>query len=116
MSTDIARLDSISDARESGIHTDVSDVVADLALLANGMSVPRIMSPLKLARELDPEELWMCRMVRVGMCVQGILDLSPLDEDETLRILARLVGLRVVTLAQGAAQKSPPSGPAVGIG
>lgn len=94
----IPRLDSFSDMRESGMLTGVSDVVTDLARLSDVMSVPRVLPVGDVPRSLDPEESWMCSTVRLGMCVQGILDMSPLDEDETLRILARLVGLRVVTL------------------
>ena len=95
----VPRFGSIHDGGESGIRTDVSDVVTDLARLADVMSVPRMSAgATDVPRLLAPAESWMCAIVQLGMCVQGILDMSPLEEDETLRILARLVGLRVVTL------------------
>jgi hypothetical protein len=94
----IPRLDSMSDTRETASHTGVSDVVGDLARLANVMSVPRIVDVTGGRVSLDPSESWMLSIVRLGMCVQGILDMSPLEDDETLHILARLVGLRLVTI------------------
>jgi hypothetical protein len=94
----IPRFGSIHDGRDSASHTDVSDVVADLARLHEFMSVPRVLAASECPRALDSAESWMFSIVQLGMCVQGILDMSPLEEDETLRILARLVGLRVVTL------------------
>jgi len=82
--------------------TSVNDVVADLARLADPMSVPRTGSEA-FALTLDASESWMMNVVQLGMCVQAILDMSPLDADETLRLLARLVGRRAVTFGEARA-------------
>ncbi len=78
--------------------TDVSEVVTDLARLADMSTVPRLVEDTSWA-ELDDAQAWMVDVVRLGMCVQAILDMSPLGEEETLRVLAALVGKGIVTCA-----------------
>jgi hypothetical protein len=85
---------SISDA-----ETNVSEVITDLARLSDLTSVPRVCDPHGLA-DLDEPAMWMVSVVRLGMCVQAILDMSPISEEETVRLLARLVGTRIVTFSR----------------
>jgi hypothetical protein len=93
----VPRLGSLHDA---AIDTSVSDVPGDLARLADVASVPRALDAAR-GLTLDPFEAWMYSVVRLGMCVQGILDISPLSEDETLQLLARLVGKGAITFTRG---------------
>ena len=93
----IASLPSATSWHDDSADTNVSDVVGDLARLADPTSTPRASQVVSLT--LEPAESWMLAVVRLGMCVQAILDISPLPEDETLRLLARLIGKRVVTFA-----------------
>lgn len=92
----LPRFGSFADAAEAA--TSVSTVVADLARLADMSTVPRVLDHAGWA-ELTPQQQWMASVVRLGMCVQAILDMSPLAEEETLRLLATLVSKRVVTCA-----------------
>ena len=94
----VPRLGSFHD---TALDTSVSGVVADLARLSDLRSVPRPAPghtpSARLALQLDPFELWMFNVVSLGMCVQAIVDISPLSEDDTLVLLARLVGKGIVT-------------------
>jgi hypothetical protein len=76
--------------------TGVSDVISELARLSDMRTVPRVGDSSGWA-DLDPEEAWMVDIVKLGMCVQAILDMSPLNDEETLSLLARLVSRRVIT-------------------
>jgi hypothetical protein len=76
--------------------TEVNEVVTDLARLANMSTVPRLVEPIEWA-DLDATQSWMVDVVKLGMCVQAILDMSPVGDEETLRVLAALVGKGVVT-------------------
>ena len=89
----LPRFGSIPDGM---METSVSEVVSDLARIADMGTVPRVREPLQCAA-LAPQETWMMDVVKLGMCVQGILDMSPLSDEETLRLLASLVSTRVVT-------------------
>jgi hypothetical protein len=95
----LPRFGSIPDG---GMETSVSDVVSDLARIADMSTVPRLREPIGRS-DLAPQETWMVNVVKLGMCVQGILDMSPLGDEETLRLLARLVSTRVVTCSPYAA-------------
>jgi hypothetical protein len=89
----LPRFGSISDGT---METIVSEVVSDLARIGDMTTVPRVSEPLAPGA-LAPLETWMVDVVRLGMCVQGILDISPLGDEETLRLLAGLVSKRFVT-------------------
>ena len=92
----LPRFGSFPDMAEAA--TSVSTVVADLARLADMTTVPRVIDNAAWA-ELTPQQRWMASVVKLGMCVQAILDMSPLAEEETLRLLATLVSKRIVTCA-----------------
>jgi hypothetical protein len=78
------------------VETGVSDVIANLARVSDMASIPKPCDSIEWAN-LDPEESWMVDIVKLGMCVQAILDMSPLTDEETLGLLARLVSRRIVT-------------------
>jgi hypothetical protein len=101
----LPRLGSIHDIDvecETNVSTSVSEVPTNLAPVADTTSVPRPAPTNDSASPaLDPFEAWMFSVVRLGMCVQGIIDISPLSEDETLTLLARLVSKGLVTFRTG---------------
>jgi hypothetical protein len=96
----LPRLGSLHDAAPD---TSVSDIPGDLARVGDLASVPHALETAR-TMQLDPFESWMFNVVRLGMCVQGILDMSPLTEDETLLLLARLVGKGAITFRRGGAR------------
>jgi hypothetical protein len=83
---------SISD----GVETSVSDVICDLARLSDPSSIPRLAGAIAW-EDLDRSEAWAVSLVAAGMSVQAILEVSPLEEEQTLRLLANLVSARTIT-------------------
>jgi hypothetical protein len=88
-----AALDSIAEVAE----TNVSDLVTNLARLSNPDSVPRLCGAVDWTN-LTAVEGWLVSIVTQGMPLAMILETSPYGEDETLAVLARLIGGRIVTL------------------
>jgi len=85
--------DTVSD----GNDTRISDIIGDLARLSDATSVPRLRGAVEWT-DLAPSEAWLVSVVREGMPLAGIMQTSPLGEEETLRLLARLISARVITL------------------
>ncbi len=82
---------------EGNDNTRVSDIIGDLARLSDASSVPRLRGAVEWT-DLAPSEAWLVSIVREGMPLEGIMQTSPLGEEETLRLLASLINARVITL------------------
>jgi hypothetical protein len=80
--------------------TNVSDVVSELAQLADPSSVPMLNHALSDHLKLSPPEAAVARLVDSHLRMRDILDMSPLREDETLQFLASLIVRRVVTITR----------------
>jgi hypothetical protein len=89
----LPRLGSISD----GVETNVNIIVEDLARLSDPSRTPRPRGEVDWA-SLDPSEAWMLSIVESRMTIGAIVEMSPHGEEETLRLLARLVSLQVVSI------------------
>jgi hypothetical protein len=82
----LPRLGSIPD----GATTGVSDLVSMLARISDPGSLPRLKRPyVEVQRE--PAEALLITFIQDNMTVQAIVGMSPLGEESTLRILAKLV-------------------------
>jgi hypothetical protein len=79
-----------------GAETSVSTVVCDLARLSDPTSIPRLNGEIEWSR-LDRSEAWAVSLVAAGMSVQAILAVSPLEDEPTLQLLAKLVSTRTIT-------------------
>jgi hypothetical protein len=82
---------------EGNDNTRVSDIIGDLARLSDATSVPRLRGAVEWT-DLAPTEAWLVSIVREGLPLEGIMQTSPLGEEETLRLLASLIKARVITL------------------
>jgi hypothetical protein len=91
-------LPQIYAAEESG-ETAMSEVVRQLALLSDPLSVPILTHPIGPEDGLEPQEAYLASLLGTNMTVQMIVDVSPLSEDETVRVLARFVTNGFVKLA-----------------
>jgi hypothetical protein len=96
----VARLRSSYSDEDLIGETGVSDLIADLARLADPLCVPRLNRALSRNEVLSPPEAFVASLVDANMNMQAILDMSPLREDDTLRFLARLVEKGIITLTQ----------------
>jgi hypothetical protein len=83
----------------------MSSVVRELALLSDPLSVPILARPIGHADGLAPQEAYVASLLGATMTVQMIVDVSPMNEDETMRFLARLVSAGIVRLASVSARK-----------
>lgn len=94
----VPTLDSMSpDAMSDMNDTRVSDIIGDLARLSDATCVPRLRGAVEWT-DLAPSEAWLVTVVREGMPIAGIMQTSPLGEEETMRLLASLISSRVITL------------------
>jgi hypothetical protein len=84
--------------RDSGPPTDVSDLMRLLARLSDPGSLPRLNVPMDIERR-EPAEALILTFVQANMTVEGIVGMSPLGEDSTLRHLANLLEEGAITLA-----------------
>jgi hypothetical protein len=75
--------------------TLVSTVVGQIARLSHETSIPRIVGAVEWGN-LEPFEEWILSLVRSGYSTQAILTMSPIIEDETLAVLARLIHRKVI--------------------
>lgn len=80
-------------------ETALNEIVRELARLSDPLSVPVLARPIEPDDCLGPQEAYIASLVGESMTVQSIVDVSPLEEDETVRFLARLVTKRLVTIA-----------------
>jgi hypothetical protein len=94
----LPRLQSSPDLENTQAPTCVSDVVVDLARLSDRSSVPRLAGPIGDDLDMTPQESDVASFVATGTTLGGILERSPLTEDETLRCLARLITLGIVVV------------------
>jgi hypothetical protein len=94
---EILRCASISDG-VTGHTTSISEVIVDLARLSDPNSVPRVRGELD-SSERAPYEALLLAMIASQMSIAAIMQTSPLGDEETLRVLARLVSAQVITLA-----------------
>jgi hypothetical protein len=91
-----------SDSVAEFTATNVSDLVSELARLWDPSSVPRMTRPVSAADRLAPPEAFVASLVSNDISLQTLVDLSPMQEDATLRCLARLVTSRIVALHRAA--------------
>lgn len=83
---------------EDIIETHVSDVMGDLARLADGRGFLRLRGAVEWS-ELDQEEAWAVSLVIAGFTVEAIHAMSPLDEDTTMELLAKLITSRTIMMS-----------------
>lgn len=83
---------------EDIIETHVSDVMGDLARLADGSGTPRLRGAVEW-NELDESEAWAVSLVAAGFTVQAIQAMSPLEEDRTTELLAKLITSRTIMMS-----------------
>jgi hypothetical protein len=90
------------DAMEIGdediIETNVSDVMGDLARLADGTGTPHLRGAIEW-NELGQAEAWAVSLVAAGFTVKAIQEMSPLDEDRTTELLAQLITSRTILMS-----------------
>jgi hypothetical protein len=79
-------------------ETNVSDVISELALLADPCSTLRLNRLMSDGLELSPPEALVATLVGANMSMGEILSMSPFREDETLQFLADLVTNGVVSV------------------
>ena len=82
---------------EDIIETHVSDVMGDLARLADGSGTPRLRGAIEW-NELGETEAWAVSLVAAGFTVEAIHEMSPLDEDRTTELLAQLITSRTIMM------------------
>jgi hypothetical protein len=87
----------VLESRSDELDTNISDLIGELALLSDVTRVPKLLGAVERS-ELDPCEEWLVSVVSVRMSVAAIMGQSPLGEEETLRLLARMLKSRVITL------------------
>jgi hypothetical protein len=78
--------------------TRVSDLVAELARLSDPSCIPRLMRPIDEHDGLALPEAFLASLVGNEVSVQGIVDMSPMPEEATLKCLAKFVMSRIVVL------------------
>ena len=86
-------------------ETQASDVIAQLALLADPSSILRLNHDFAGRLKLSPPEVALATLVDANFNMRKILEMSPLREDDTYQLLASLVTRRVVTVAKTAANR-----------
>jgi hypothetical protein len=91
---DLPRLGSIPDGTAA---TGVSDLVGLLARVSDPGTLPRVVDANAHARR-DPQEALILTLIESNMTVEGIVGMSPLGEESTLRVLAKLVQEGTITL------------------
>jgi hypothetical protein len=91
----LPRLQSSADL-EGSATTLITDVVAELAHLAKPTSRPRLNAEVG-SIVLSPEEGVVVSLMLADLDLGSIVKRSPLSEDETLKFIARLVTLGLVT-------------------
>ena len=89
----VPSFDTISD----GAVTDVSEVIGELARLSDVSRIPTLRGTVEWS-ELTPSEAWLISVTGSKMTISAIMAISPFGEEETLRVLAKLIGLRRLTL------------------
>jgi len=77
--------------------TDVSDIADDLARLSMPTSVPSLRGAIEW-NDLTPAEAWIVSVVSAGFTVRAIVEVSPLSEEDTLTLLARLIDARILAM------------------
>lgn len=85
---------------EDIIETHVSDVMGDLARLADGSGTPKLRGAIEW-NDLEQAEAWAVSLITAGFTVAAIQQMSPLDEDATTELLAKLVTTRTITMSDG---------------
>jgi hypothetical protein len=91
--------DVVEDIDDSAEATGVSDVVGELARLANPSCSPYLNRPVSGDDVLTPPEAFIASLVEAKMPMQTLIDMSPMPEDATVRFLATLVEKGIVSLA-----------------
>ena len=91
----LPRVGSIPD----GVETNVSTLVPELARLSDPSSMPRVAEDAP-GGDMAPAEALIISLVESNMTVEHIVGVSPLTEEETLRVLSKLVGSGTITLSQ----------------
>jgi hypothetical protein len=89
----LPRFDSVSD----GIPTGVSEITSALARLSDAASLPRLLRR-RDEKKREPAEALILTFIEENMTVQAIVGMSPLGEESTLRLLAKLVVEGTITL------------------
>jgi hypothetical protein len=77
--------------------TGVSDLITDLAGLSDGSNTPRLRGAVEWS-DLGEAEAWLVSMVTAGFTIEALLQMSPLGEEATMRVLAKLITSRTITL------------------
>ena len=93
-------VDSISDEEAGLKDTALNDITGELARLLlenNGETVPQLRGAIDW-NELSPEEAWLVSVIGAGFNLQAIIANSPRNEEDTLTLIGRLIGTRVITL------------------
>jgi hypothetical protein len=75
-----------------------ADVIGDLAKLADGSGKPRLRCAVEW-NELEREEAWVVSLVASGFTLEAIQRMSPLDDDTTTEIVAKLITSRTITMS-----------------
>jgi hypothetical protein len=94
----LPRLQTGSD-RDSSASTLMSELVADLARLSSLYLVPKLVRPIGPDLNLTPAEAYIASLIGRELAVSTIVDVSALEEDETLRCLATLITGGIATIA-----------------
>jgi hypothetical protein len=92
---ELPRMGSMTD----GVATNVSDLVPELARLSDPLTMPRISADAPEG-DVAPAEALIMSLVEANMTVEHIVGVSPLTEEETLRVLSKLVGKGSITVDQ----------------
>jgi hypothetical protein len=82
-------------------ETKVSALVCQLARLTDPQSVPRVIDEIAVD-DLNTPEAYVVSLMSFELTLGTILETSPLNADETLNFLARLIGEGHVTLDSAA--------------
>jgi hypothetical protein len=86
----LPRLQSAPD-RDGSSTTLMTAVVSELARLSQLASVPELSCPLGREIEMTPAEAYVASLMSRDTDLATLLQMSPLQEEETLRFLARLI-------------------------
>jgi hypothetical protein len=93
----LPRLQSSHDL-ESSATTLMTDVVSELARLSDLANVPTMSHPLGPEMQLTEDEARVVSLIGHGHDLAAILRLSPVAEEATLQIIARLVTIGTVAI------------------
>jgi hypothetical protein len=93
----LPRIQSASD-RDSSATTLMTELVEDLARLSSLYLVPKLVRPIGTDLELTPSDAYIASLIGRGLAVATIVDVSSLEEDETLRCLAKLITAGLATI------------------